>query len=103
MGRSWLASGIGIALMFSVACSGGSGGSGVVGGGPSGSTNLVMNFQAAQPSPGPLSVAMSEVSGPADDQVVVRVSVTDTTDVFGAGFDVLFDASQVRFVQWTAG
>lgn len=104
MRRSYLIWTVSLGLLLTVACGGGSGGGSTpIGGGTGGSTNLVLSFQPAQTNPGPKTISMAEVPGPADDQVVVRVSVTDTADVFGAAFDLLFDAAQVEFVQWTAG
>lgn len=97
-----LAVAFGLSLIALVAC-GGSGGSGAVPGGSSGSANVVLTFQPTQPSPGNFTVSMDEVPGPADDTVAVRVLVTGTSDVFGASFSVAYDETEVEYVQYVPG
>jgi hypothetical protein len=37
------------------------------------------------------------------DTVTVRVAVTNTTAIYGAAFDVTYDATKVTYVSWSAG
>ena len=83
-----------------VACGGGGGGASGGGGGPS--TNVNAGFVGNVSSPGSNSVSLAEdsASGPA---VTVAVNLTDTSGVYGAGFDLTFDGNKVDFQGWSPG
>lgn len=68
----------------------------------SGSTNLVAAFTADEPNPGADTVALARASS-SGSLLTLAVNVTDTTGVYGAGFDLLYDANKVTFVNWSAG
>ena len=67
------------------------------------STALAGSFSAASASPGPDEVAMAAGAGGDGSLVDVRVDVVDVADVFGASFDVTYDAQAATFVNWSAG
>lgn len=90
-----------------LACGGGGGGDGdpsvsVTGSGGGGSTIFPLNFIGDQPNPGPDTVSASRSSG-SGNTVLVAVDVTDTNNLFGAGFDVVFDPTVVRFTRSIPG
>lgn len=78
-------------LACGVACSSG-GGSGI----DDPSTTIVGSFETDTPTPGTNSVSMSQ-GGATANLVTVSLRVTDVNDIYGAGFDVLFDPTQVTF------
>jgi cohesin domain-containing protein len=100
MNRSATACAMAVLVVLATACGGGGGSNGGGGGAPPG--GLVAGFQAAQASPGANSVAMSQGSK-SGDVVTVAVNVTDTNDVYGASFDVLFSSSSVEYVGKSPG
>lgn len=89
-----------LGLFAMVACGGGGGGGDDVTRG--GSSNILAGFSAAMPNPGPDTVSLTEQSA-AGDLVTVRVRVTDSSDIYGAAFDLAYDASEMEYVSWTAG
>lgn len=64
--------------------------------------NLAGSFQAETTSPGSDSVALAQEAA-SGNLVTLAVNVSDTADVYGAGFDLAYDTSHVQFVDWTAG
>jgi len=96
-------SALGLTLLFlAPACSGGGTGSDVVPGGSGSSTNLVADFVPDRPVPAAHDVSMAK-SGASGPILQVEVRVTGTNDVFGAAFDVLFDAARLEYVSHSAG
>lgn len=90
-----------VMLIAAAGCGGGSNGdtSPVPGGG---SSNLVASFTPDQPSPGADTVTMQAGSS-TNDIAAVRVAVTDVNGIFGAAFDLTYDASRAAFVNWAPG
>jgi hypothetical protein len=87
-------------LLFAAACSGGSGGGGVPGGG-GGSSNVIASFAGeSNPAPNEVAMAQGQRSG---DTVVVEVRLGAVSGLFGAAFDLTYDAAQVDFVSWAPG
>ncbi len=97
MMRSASAYAMAILVALTAACGGGGGGD--IGPVPGG---LLAAFQPEMPSPSGLTVAMAEGSKSAD-VVTVRVNVTDTNDVYGAAFELLFASSEVEYVGSSPG
>lgn len=90
-------------LSIAVGCSGGGeDATGGVGGNNGGSSLVSAGFSAEQPIPGALSGSLQPGSS-TGNTVTVLVQLTDISDVFGVGFDVVYDASRVDFVGRTAG
>ena len=87
-----------IALTLATACGsgGGSGGSGPI------SSNLVAGFSPDQPAPPANTVAMAEGSK-TGDLVTVDITVTDTSGIYGAAFDITFNANNAIFEGWSPG
>jgi len=81
-----------------VACGGGGGGDVVRG--PS--SNLEASFTAAMTNPGANTVNMGAGTA-ADDHVTVRVRVTDTSGVYGAAFDLIYNPIMVEYIDWSPG
>ncbi len=81
-------------VMSLVAAGTACGGGGVVQGG--GKSRFDASFVADQPTPGSGTVSMAEGSV-VGDLVTVSVDVTDVTGIYGAAFEVEFDASAVSF------
>jgi hypothetical protein len=63
---------------------------------------LSASFEADQPSPSQGTVSMRQGSR-SGDVVTVRIDVTGAQDLFGAGFDVVYDATRVEFVGYAPG
>lgn len=90
--------------MAAVATACGGGGGGPTGGilpGPSPGP-IRASFTPDQPSPAAGTVSMAEASKTAD-RVTVAVTVTDTSGIYGAAFEVLYDAAKVSYVTWSPG
>jgi len=83
-------------IAVTVACSGSSDG-GVITGPAVGATFIP---EEINPPPETVSMAQSTVSG---DRVTVAVNITDTSGIFGAAFDVAYDASLASFETWSPG
>ena len=89
------------ALACAAGCSGGGGSDGdVIGGG--GSTLLNVSFAPDTPAPGAATVALDLFSAP-PGSVTVAVEVTDVPNVFGAGFDMVWDPAVAEYVSWAPG
>ena len=67
-----------------------------------GQSTIVASFAPDQPNPGTNTVSMAEGTT-VGDQVTIDLQVTDTTGIFGASFDVVFDPTMASFVSWAAG
>ena len=81
---------------FATACGGGSGGGG--GGAVSGpSGNFIGTFVADQPTPGANQVTAA-LFGSAGSTVTLDVLLTDTSNVFSASFDLLFDSTKIAYL-----
>jgi hypothetical protein len=93
-----------ILLATAFACGGGGSGGGgsAIPGDPGGSSNLAGSFTPDQPNPSAGMVTMA-AAGSSGAVVTVRIDVTDLSDLFGADFDIVFPATRVEFVNWTAG
>lgn len=81
-------------LTTSFACGGGGGDGGTSG-------ILTATFVPDTPSPGANTVSMQAGSTSATD-FNVDISVTDTNDVYGAAFDVTYDAARVSYQSYDA-
>jgi hypothetical protein len=81
------------ALAF--ACGGGSGG----GGGGGGGSAFDASFTPELASPGNLTVALGNAPAGSGDLVVIQVLVTDTDDVYGADFTLLYDPTSLEYVR----
>lgn len=95
-----------VAISLATACGGGGRApiapdTGIGGGG--GSTALAGSFSPSSASPGPDEVALAAGAGSSGDLVDVRVDVAGVADVFGASFDVVYDAQAATFVNWSPG
>ncbi len=89
-----------ISMVVVVACGGGSPTSNRSGGG--GST-ISASFDSASPTPtGPNEISMDQGSVNAN-VVTVRVRITDTDDVYGASFELDYDAGAASFEGWSPG
>jgi len=67
-----------------------------------GSTSLAAGFTAEEQQPGSGSVALS-LSSVSGNLVTIRVRVVGVNDVYGAGFDLPYEAAHVDYVGWSAG
>jgi len=81
-------------------CSGGESDPVLGGGGPS--TLYTPTFTADEPNPGPATVALQPLFA-LGDSVTVGVSVTDTSNIASASFELSFDPNRVQFVDWSCG
>jgi hypothetical protein len=72
------------------------------GGGPGTPSGLSAGFTPDQPSPGTDTVASAEGSS-SGELVTVEITLTDTVNVFGASFDLTYDADAADFVGWDNG
>jgi hypothetical protein len=64
--------------------------------------DFTVSFLSSQSSPGPDTVAMAQ--GPIqDNRITVDINVTQTSNIFGAAFDVVFDPASASFDSWSAG
>jgi hypothetical protein len=86
-----------LALVTAPACGGGSDSG--VGGSPN---TPFASFVPAQPTPGANTVAMLQASK-SNDVVTVYVTLTGTSGVFGAAFEVTFDDTQATYMGYTPG
>ena len=59
-------------------------------------------FVPDEPAPGRNTVSMAE-GAVLGDMITIHVNVTDTSDVFAASFDVVYDPALVGFVGWSPG
>jgi hypothetical protein len=87
-----------LVLLSTVSCGGG-GGDAVRGGGPSG---IEAAFTAAMDDPGANTVTLTPGSV-TDDSVIVKVRVTDTSGVYGAALDLIYNPIMVEYVGWAPG
>ncbi len=90
-------------ILCVTACGSSGGDGGVAGGGPAPiPSGLAATFTPAQSNPGPdtISLATGATSG---DEITLLVNVTNTDTVYGAAFDLLYDASRVTFRRYRAG
>lgn len=72
------------------------------GGGDSGASGiLTATFVPDTPSPGANTVSMQAGAASATD-FNVRIAVTDTNDVYGAAFDVTYDAARISYQSYDA-
>ena len=88
-----------VAVSAATACGGGGGDSGGVGPSP---TPVVGSFTADMPNPVALAVAMLEGSK-TGDLVTVEVTLTETSSVYGATFEVAYDGNKVEYDSWSPG
>lgn len=98
---------LGVVILAALtACSGGGGditdpgGGGGTGGG--GSSNVTASFTADNPSPGAKTVSMQE-GAHSGSTITVEIRITNTSNVFGASFDVVFNDSMATFTGWGRG
>lgn len=96
-----------IMLAALTACSGGGGdvtggGTGGGGNGGGGSSNVIASFTADNPTPSAKTVSMQQGSQ-SGSHVTVEIKVTNTSNVFGASFDILYDDSMATFTGWGRG
>ena len=89
-------------IALSLACGGGGDESAAVVPGGGGGSTVSLGFTPDQPNPGGDTVSASLESS-AGDTVTVAVDVTDTNNLYGAAFDVVFDAAVVQFVSFVPG
>ena len=95
-------------VSIALACGGGGSGDssgGVVGGGGGGSSNVAGSFTPGAQNPGANTVYLTGTtgSGANNSLVTLHVNVSNTSDVFGASFDVQYDPTMAQFVNWGAG
>ncbi len=88
-----------LALVTAPACGGGGGSDSGIGPSPS---PISANFVPDQPAPGAKTVAML-YSSKSNDIVSVIVSLTDTSSVYGAAFEVAFDPAGAAYMGFTHG
>ena len=86
-----------LALAGAPACGGGS--ESDSGGSPSG---FAASFAPAQPTPGSNTIAMLQ-GARTNDLVTVNVTATDTGNLFGIAFDVLYDDTKVTYTGFAKG
>lgn len=86
-----------LALGGAAACGGGGGGGGSVI-----TPTLSAGFVPDQPSPGPNTVAMAPGTK-ANDVITVNVNVTDTSNLFGAAFEVTYDSIHTFYLGYAPG
>jgi len=87
-----------ILALGAVACGSGGGS----GGGPGTPSGLSAGFTPDQPNPGSDTVSSAEGSS-SGELVTVEITLTDTNDVYGASFDLTYDADAADFVGWDNG
>jgi len=90
-----------ICLVLATACSGGGAG-GAVPGGSGNSSNIAGGFTATQPVPDPATVSMKQGTS-SGDLVTIEVQVTDTGDIYGVAFDLVYDSANTTYTNWSAG
>ncbi|HKQ60595.1 MAG TPA: cohesin domain-containing protein [Candidatus Polarisedimenticolaceae bacterium] len=73
------------------------GGGSDVGGAGGGSGTLAASFTPDQGAPGANTVSLAQGSA-SGDTVVVRLNLTDTSNVSGVAFDLLFDSTRLTFL-----
>ncbi len=88
-----------LALITAPACGGGGGSDSGIGPSPS---PLSASFVADQPTPGAKTVSMVQASK-SNDVVSVYVSLTDTSSVYGAAFEIAFDTAGAAYLGFTHG
>jgi hypothetical protein len=92
-------------LAVLMGCGGGGdgGGEGVIGGG-GGSSNLVVTLTPDEPNPTSNTVSVTSAPGSGGGNlIVVQLDVTGTNSLFGASFDITYDAAAVTYIDWNAG
>jgi hypothetical protein len=67
-----------------------------------GSNNLIAGFTPQLSNPGPNTMSAAE-AGIAAELVTVAIQVTDTANVFGSAFDLVYDPNLATFMSWSAG
>jgi len=82
-------------IVIGTACGGGSGG-GVI------EQGFSAGFTAAEPTPGQDTIAAAE-NGSSGALVTVAITLTDTSGVYGADFDLSYDADMADWVGSSAG
>lgn len=93
-------------VAVSVSCGGGSeqtSSAPVPGGGNNQSANISATVTPDEPNPSAKDVSMAQQPGGAGSTFALNVLVTQTNDIFGASFDVLYDPTQVNFLDWSEG
>jgi len=96
---------LGLLVLASTLACGGGGDSGTDRGvfnDSGGSNNLAGDMTPDESNPGSGDVSV-ETSGTSGNLVTVAFTVTDTVDVYGAAFDVVFDPSMIEFASWSPG
>ena len=88
-----------LALVTAPACGGGGGSDTEPGGSPG---PLAASFIPDQETPGAKTVAMAQGTK-ANDVVNVYVTLTETSGVYGAALDVIFDDAHAVFIGYTKG
>ena len=68
-------------------------------------TNYAGSFVPDAQNPGANTVYMTGAAGTGSNAnlVTLHVYINNTSDVYGASFDLTFDPSMAEFVNWTAG
>ncbi|HEX5043419.1 MAG TPA: cohesin domain-containing protein [Candidatus Polarisedimenticolaceae bacterium] len=89
-----------VAAAAMIGCGGGSGGDGDAVGGPG--TTVSADFVADQPSP-PASTVSLQKAATSSNLVTVRVDATGVSGIYGAAFDLAFDANLAEYVGFTHG
>jgi hypothetical protein len=91
-GRGRAAAVLVVSALFAVVfgCGGG-------GGGSDPAPQVCVEFTGAVAMPGAMTVTAQDGPGSTCGAAQVVLSITDINDVFGAGFDVVFDSTKVRF------
>jgi hypothetical protein len=87
-------------IVLAPACGGGGGGSS--GGVIDPPDPLLADFSPANSNPGPNTVSMSRRSA-TGNPVTINVNVTDTDNIFGASFDVVYPDSLAEYTGYAAG
>ena len=88
-----------LALLGAPACGGGGGSAAGTGGSPS---PVSASFVPDQPSPGANTFAMLQ-GAKNNDIVNVYVTITDTSGVYGAALEVVFDTADAAYLGFTHG
>jgi hypothetical protein len=65
-------------------------------------TQLTASFTSDSFTPGTKQITMTQATA-SGDTVTVSVQVRNTSGLYGAGFNIAYDASHVGYVSWTAG
>ena len=95
-----------VLLAVSLACGGSGGATGnAVPGPPGGSGNVAGDFTPDAQNPGANTVYTTGTPGSGANAALVtlHVFVNNTSDVFGASFDMTYDSSRAQFVNWSPG